>query len=704
MRSLPKDRIISSMHNISTLLTQHISVENAFESIAKEISHAFGLTRLIIFLVNKDKNLIENQHTYGFNPQEAERAKLPYRMNDHDCVETRVAKTGKYILIKDYEKDSTLTKIDIKVSRIMSRVSSITVPLKIKEDIIGMISADKGDAKLNLSDKDIHTFLTFANQASIIIENIRLQEQNKKKIIQLLDLQKAGNDTSSTHNIEELSKIITERALQLSNASICSLFIRDDEQQEMERAFTSKADHEAHQMDTWFIINKNIINQVAETGKIFMTCNEDKNGEPKSACPTAIQSLLALPLISEQQVFGVLALGTTEKKTYPDDDLNILTIFASHAASTIKNARFYSQIITEKILRENILESSPSGMISIDRSKQISSVNRRAEEIFSIKRADALGAHPRDIFGDKVSTVIEQAIDQHKIAVRKEIRRKNSSGETIILGLTSSLLRNHQGGLVGALLIVRDLTNEKKKDALIRRFDRLASLGQFSAGIAHEIRNPLASIYFNVQLLGKKLTLPPDAQELLTDTCKGIDRIRNLVKGMLDYAKPAQPALEQGSILRILKETITLMDLQLKKKKIVVALRPCDTLPDIILDAHQIQQVFVNLLLNSMEAMADGGIITIGVDKEIHEQHRQIVLRFHDQGEGVAAELIGKIFDPFFTTKTKGTGLGLSIVHKILEQHNATIEVFSNKNSGTTFVLRFPIANSEVIPCIDTKF
>ncbi len=707
MRSLPKDRIISSMHTISTLLTQHISVESALAAIAQEISHAFGMTRLIIFFVDKNKNLIKCQHTCGFNQEEAERAKLPYRLQDHDCVETQVARTGQYILIKDYQQDQSLSKIDKKVSKIMNRVSSITVPLKIKEEIIGIISADKGNTPLHLTEKDINTFLTFANQASIIIENIRLQEQNKKKISQLLKLQKAGHATSVTHNPEELSQIITDNALLLANASICTLFIKDDDSQHiqhMEVACTSRNEQDPSQEEFLLNIDEQIVHQVAKSGKTFMACNGKSQGSLQPHWSAAMQSLLAIPLISEQQVFGVLAVGFAERGALPEDDLNILTIFAGHAANTIKKARFYNQIVTEKILRDNILESSPSGMISIDRNKQISSINRRGEEIFTLKRGEVIGAHAREVFGDKVATVIEQAIDQHKIVVRKEVWRKNSAGDTTILGLTSSLLRNHQGGLIGALLIVRDLTREKTQDALIRRIDRLASLGQFSAGIAHEIRNPLASIYFNVQLLEKKLTLPPESKNLLSDTCKGIDRIRSLVKGMLDYAKPMQPTLEQSSILRLLKETITLMDAQLKKKDIRVTVSPCENLPDIILDAHQIQQVFVNLLLNSMEAMAAGGTIRVEVDTEINEQHSQVVLRFHDQGEGIAAESLGRIFDPFFTTKSKGTGLGLSIVHKILEQHKATIEVFSGTNAGSTFVLRFPIAYSEVIPCIDTEF
>ena len=175
---------------------------------------------------------------------------------------------------------------------------------------------------------------------------------------------------------------------------------------------------------------------------------------------------------------------------------------------------------------------------------------------------------------------------------------------------------------------------------------------------------------------------------------------------MLDFAKPSRPCLKNDSIVRVLKDSIALLDSQLKKNKVVVVLDMDDSLPEIVLDAHQIQQVFVNLLLNGMEAMAEGGCISVTgrIEKDAGTDRDRLLLLFTDHGQGISREDLPQIFNPFFTTKADGTGLGLPIVHKILEQHNALVDVRSEEGQGTTFLLRFPMHRSEEKRCIDTRF
>ena len=225
----------------------------------------------------------------------------------------------------------------------------------------------------------------------------------------------------------------------------------------------------------------------------------------------------------------------------------------------------------------------------------------------------------------------------------------------------------------------------------------MTSLGQLSAGIAHEIRNPLTSINFNVHLLAKKLVVADAAKGLIDDTLEGIDRIKTLVKGMLDFAKPSLPCLKSDSILRVLKDSIALIDSQLKKKGIDVIVDLNENFPEVIFDSHQIQQVFVNLLLNGMEAMPEGGVISITsrMEKAPGKQGDHVVLHCTDAGTGISRENLSKIFNPFFTTKPEGTGLGLAIVYKIMEQHNGSVDVVSEEGKGTTFILRFPIHRTE---------
>ncbi|NLX19139.1 MAG: GAF domain-containing protein [Desulfobulbus sp.] len=686
-----RDRLLSSIHKISSLLTRSISLDTVLTLIVKETTEVFGFTRLAIFLTDRDRELLECRYIHGFNPQDTERAlQLPYRLKDHDCVETRVALYGKTVYVKDYESDPALTPIDREVSRIMRRVSTIAVPLKIKSRIIGLITADKDDIKLTLTKRDINILTTFANQASIFIENARLQEQNKRKIKQLLTLQEISKKTSSALNLNKLCQVICTSARKISKAKGGLLYLFDEDG----KSLTIAAARGVDALETRSVHFKNgvgLVGRVAKSGKPILV--DDVNEDPRyRSVFTSVVSQLAVPLNSDKRTIGVLQVTSDVRAAFSEDDLKLLLIYAGHAASLIRNARLYGQVMTERNFRENILESSPNSMITINLKKEVTSINRRTEELFRLRRKDVLGVQVGELFPAEIVRIITLALDDHAVVNRKEIHQIGRDGTPVILGITSSLLRTHQGSLIGAMLIVRDLTEEKKTEELIRRLDRLTSLGQVSAGIAHEIRNPLTSINFNVQLLAKKGVSSDAARRLLDDTQEGIDRIRTLVKGMLGFAKPSLPSLQNDSLPRVIEGAVSLMDSQLKKKKVKVALELQHSLPLAVFDAHQIQQVLVNLLLNSMEAMPEGGTISIaGVhEKGSKKQRDHILLRISDQGCGIPKEHLSRIFNPFFTTKAEGTGLGLSIVHKIMEQHGASIDVISEQNHGTTFILRFP--------------
>ncbi len=686
-----KERLLSSIHKISSLLTRPISLDKILTCIVKETAQVFGFIRVGIFLTDRDKGWLECKYLIGFSPEETERALTkPYRLADHDCMDTKVARYGKTIYSRDMVHDPRATPLDLKISQNMKRLATIIVPLKIKQATIGLIVADRRDQKLTLTKKDIDSFSTFANQASVIIENARLQEQNQRKIQQLLALQEISRKTSSTINLNKLLGVITASAMKITKASSCALLLVADDNQHLRVA--SQIGYEG--LDTARFrmkVGQGIAGWVAANGVPLLV--RDVSREPRYVeAIKEVKSELAAPLISENKVLGVLNVDSVNQAAFSEDDLKLLVIYAGHTASLIKNARLYGQVMTERNFRENILESSPNSVIAVNMKKEITSINRRTEELFRLKRKHALGQKAADVFGDEIVQLVDLAVDQGDLIDYKEIRKSRKDGSQLTLGVTSSWLRDHQDKLIGVVFIVRDLTEGKRTEELIRRMDRLTSIGQLSAGIAHEIRNPLASISLNVQILSKKLALDTAAKHIVSDTLEGIDRIKSLVKGMLDFAKPSTPALKRDSIARVLRNSISLLDSQLRKKRIEVKLDLAEDLPEVVFDEHQIQQVFVNLLLNGLEAMSDGGGIriksTLGKD---HKKRRNLALHIMDTGGGIPPFNLSKIFDPFFTTKPEGTGLGLSIVHKILEQHHAAIDVVSEENRGTTFILSFPI-------------
>ena len=689
-----KDKLLAAMHKISSLLTRPIPLDRILTAIVDETCLVFGFTRMAVFLANPARTLLECRYIHGFNARDSERAfRLPYRLLDQDCVETRVARHGRALYVRDYHTDPRATDIDLVVSRIMGRVSTIAVPLKIKRAVIGLITADKGPVPLRLGRNEIDALATFANQASIVIENARLQAQNQHTIQRLLTLQEASKRASTAFDRKRLVQTICASGRKLTGAAGCSLYLARDGAGALALAH-SRGCCRDHDRRLQGVDRDPLIAWVTTSGQPALVTDTATDERCQGA--SAPGSRLAVPLASEKRVAGVLAVHSPHHNAFSEDDLKLLLIFADHTASLLSNVRLYGQVRIERNFRENILESSPNSLITVDLAQRVSSVNRRAEELFARPRAQLVGRPVAAVFDEAIARIVDQAIGHRSVVSNREI----TVGATT-LGVTSSLLRDHRGGLLGAMVLVRDLTEEKKTEALIRRIDRVTALGQLSAGIAHEIRNPLASISFNVQLLAKRLTDTPEAAGLIHDTRAGIDRIRSLVQSMLDFARPAPPRLQRGSLAALLRETVALMDAQLRENRVAITLDLPADLPEVVFDAHQVQQVFVNLVLNGMQAMPGGGRIVLDgrVEAGADGCGRCLRLCCTDHGCGIAPDQLARIFNPFYTTKAEGTGLGLSIVHKILEQHNATVEVVSEAGRGASFLIRFPLDQNGGDPC-----
>lgn len=688
-----KDKLLSSIHKISSLLTRSISLEKVLTAITEETATVFGFTRVDISLVNeKDPNLLECKYVMGFSPEERERALgSPFRLDKHDCVETRTVKTGKVIYLKDYETDERLTEIDLKLAKIYSRVSGIAAPLKIKRNVIGFIGGDITGKKLDLTKNEIKLFSTFANQASIIIENALLHEQNEQKIEQLLSLQEINKKTSSAMSLKKLFHVISANALRITKASSCMLLLAESDSRFL-KVVSQRGYSDTDVKKFRLKIGEGIVGWVAENGIPLLV--KDVSEDPRYIeVKKNVKSELAVPLLSEKKVLGVLNVDSCEKDAFNNDDLELFMIFAGHTATLIENVRLYEQVITEKNFAENILESSPNGVVTVDCGRSIRSVNRKAEEILCLKRDEIIGKRVSDVFERNISEIIDSALNNHKAIENREIERMGKNGNVVTLGISSSFLKSHNTNVTGIIITIQNLTEIKKTEELIRRMDRLSSLGQLSAGIAHEVRNPLASINFNVQMLSKRLDKDDKTGDILNDTIKGIDRLKRLVKGMLDFTKPGIPSLKRGVINDVVRDSIALIDAQIKKRNIYLETKLGKDLPEIVFDPVQMQQVFVNLLLNAVEAVHEGGVINVKsmMGNNFNGNEKQLLVYIADNGPGISPENLSKVFDPFFTTKPEGTGLGLSITCKILEQHNALIDVFSEGNRGATFVLRFPV-------------
>jgi len=246
------------------------------------------------------------------------------------------------------------------------------------------------------------------------------------------------------------------------------------------------------------------------------------------------------------------------------------------------------------------------------------------------------------------------------------------------------------GDILGVVEISRDITAEINSQKNMMQHEKLASIGRLSAGVAHEINNPLTTILTTSMLLQEE-TSPQDPMYAELETiAKETLRCRKIVTSLLDFARQTKPDKKEHDLNDIIKESLLLVKKQAAFKDVSVEQELATNLPHVLVDKGQIQQALINLVLNAIEATAAGGYVRV-LTRNVPE-NREIQVSVSDNGEGISETNLVKIFDPFFTTKEDGSGLGLAITHGIVEQHNGSIEAESRLGHGTTFTIKLPLA------------
>ncbi len=247
-------------------------------------------------------------------------------------------------------------------------------------------------------------------------------------------------------------------------------------------------------------------------------------------------------------------------------------------------------------------------------------------------------------------------------------------------------------GQQAVFLYLRDVSEKKRMERHLQRVDKLTSLGQLSSGIAHEIRTPLGSIQLNLDHLLQCTALTAEQRRVLESSMEAVNRISSIVQRTLDFARPAEPSFEPTALGQVVDNVLKMMATSLRRANVTVVQEWEKDLPLVQADRSQLSQVFVNIVLNAVQAMPRGGRLRIwGMPRKVGN-NLVVEVGFEDSGVGIAPENLRRVFDPFFTTKYEGVGLGLSVVHRIVESHRATIDIASTPGKGTTVYIHFPVA------------
>lgn len=347
-------------------------------------------------------------------------------------------------------------------------------------------------------------------------------------------------------------------------------------------------------------------------------------------------------------------------------ELEILRTTAEKRASEIE------------IYNEDILQSVPSGVVSFDQQLCITRMNAAAEKILDCREDEVAGKGYAEVF----SSPIRDIVAGRRMIERTDTGYTTKSGKRIWLGLNISPLKDSTGTVIGQILVFTDLTELKAFQSQMELRERLSNLGEMSAGIAHELRNPMAVISGYTKILSKKIepSLLP-AVEAISKEIAVMDRI---ITDFLSFAKPTELVLTDVDPCALMENCIAAVE---SAAKGIVIIKKLDAFLLIRADEVLLRQAITNLLQNAIEAMPEGGTLKVSVGSSPDG----VLIAISDSGHRIPAELQDKIFLPFFTTKEQGTGLGLSIVHKVVVSHGGSIRIDSGE-AGTTFSVSLPYA------------
>ncbi len=341
-----------------------------------------------------------------------------------------------------------------------------------------------------------------------------------------------------------------------------------------------------------------------------------------------------------------------------------------------------------------ILGSITSGVVICDSTGTVTRFNRSAEKILKFFEKDCRGKQYTDIFGPdhRLTSLLDDALRNRKTHSRLEFEIKRPDGEKLWLGCSSSMINDEKGEGMGAVLLMIDLTEIRRLQELSSYSEKMASLGELSAGLAHEIRNSFAAVQGFARLLKKRGNFSDKDLELIEAILSESDSTESLLSRFLNFARPLDycpQAVDMNSIIEsaLRKLAHANLDRIRIEKRLDSGLPPTEGDPVLLL------QAFNNILLNALEALPDGGRIILETSSVKYKFGRaEIILTIADDGVGIEPDRLDKIFDPFHTDKPDGTGLGLALVKKIIVLHEGRIEVKSRLGKGTRFTVYLPLA------------
>lgn len=444
-----------------------------------------------------------------------------------------------------------------------------------------------------------------------------------------------------------------------------------------------------------------------------------------------ITSFIILPICSHDNFYGFLIADKSKSgKAIFNNEIRQSCALVNHSANALCRAHEHKQMLTKitdqqseiallKSFSQSIMQNLRSGLIIVNQLMNITEINRAAELALGYTEKELLGK-PIDFLledrhsGQKCLFIDESDELDSNMGLLAETPMHKKNGQIFPAEICYSVITDQNDNIQGLSCIFRDITARKNMERDLARVDKLSSLGVLAAGIAHEIKNPLAGIAGAIQIISKSYEKENQHHYIFNEVLSQVNRLNSFVNELLKFARPGQTHFSTVDMEKAINKAIFAAAPQLKDKDITITKNFRYNPPTIQGDADQLQQVFLNILLNAIDATDAKGTITIETFWKFYNDTPptpdsryknpgcetpagQFTITIIDNGKGIDSDYLETIFNPFHTTKSNGTGLGLSISQRIIEQHSGSITVESTINQGATFSVHLPICAANKI-------
>ncbi len=691
---------LSAIYDINQAI-HNLNINSLLQLITEKASILMDAQACSLLRYLPDTQDLRIEASYGLS----EELRAVTRLSIGEGIAGRVAATGKHMLINDAEHDPRLEGLPIRPEI----GSSMVVPIKDEtEKLHGVLCIRRRRPARNFEESDLSLFRVFANIAALAISNSQLYTDLRLKVDQLSTLSDLSQSILSAYDLNTLLERVADAIINVVGFERCCIFMLDrDTNRYIPRILRGdriKAiGHNSVRLGEG-VIGTAALKKIPVIESDVRTTTQPTIGFARSL---GSNSFVLLPVVANNVSIGmVLADNPTSRRPITNETVDLLTAFVNQAAIAMDKAYLYEEMghRYQEINRlanytENLLNSVAAGVLSVKLDGTVTTWNRAAEEITGITAEDVcdrpyselvhkfnLPEWQEALLIDKMRHVLAtgERLNQYDIIINPHHR------DEITLSLLISPLIENNGERLGAVEVFENMTEQTRMKDEMDRMRRLADIGQLASTIAHDIRNPLSSIRGAAQLFEKEVISNPLMTEYVQMIIQEVDRLNKIATDMLDFAQPTARNYSLIQPSKLVHRVLHMMASEINDSNVCVTYDEEPGIAPIEVNVDQMERAIMNLVLNAIQAMPDGGKLSI-ICCHLNETHR-IAIRFYDTGCGIPPNKIQNVTKPFYTTKTRGSGLGLSIVQKVVEAHNGSLEIDSVVGEGSSISILLPVS------------